>query len=99
MEVNFSSKHLAQCAENGRLAARQWGLPVARKYQERINALLDSPNFGFLRESRALRLHRLEGRRQEQYTIYLTGRWRLIITQGPGDNAVTVEEVSNHYGN
>ena len=97
--MEFSSNHLSRCAVNERLAAREWGLLLARKYQERVNALLDAPDFHFLRESRALRLHRLEGRRQEQYTIYLICRWLLIITRGPGVNAVTVEEVSNHYGN
>ena len=99
VEVEFASNHLARCAVDERLAAREWGLPLARRYQERVNALLDAPNFNFLRDARGLRLHRLEGQRREQYTIYLTGRWRLIITRGPGDNAVTVEEVSNHYGN
>ena len=98
MEVEFASNHLARCAANERLAAREWGIRVAVRYQERVNTLLDAPDFSFLRNSRALRLHRLEGQRREQYAIYLTGRWRLIITHGPGPNAVTVEEVSNHYG-
>lgn len=98
MEVEFSSNHLSRCARDIRLAAREWGLPVARKYLERISQLRDAPDFNFLRSSHALRLHSLEGRRQEQYTIYLAGRWRLIVTRGPEANAVTVEEVSNHYG-
>ena len=99
VEVEFASNHLARCAVDERLAAREWGARIARRYQERVNALLDAPDFNFLRSSQAFRLHSLEGQRREQYTIYLTGRWRLIITRGPGANTVTVEEVSNHYGN
>ena len=98
MEVEFASNQLARCATDERLADREWGLRLARRYQERVNTLLDAPDFNFLRNSRVLRLHRLEGQRREQYTIYLTGRWRLIITRGPGNHTLTVEEVSNHYG-
>lgn len=28
----------------------------------------------------------------------LVGRWRLIVTLGPAADVVTIEEVSNHYG-
>ena len=98
MEIEFATNRLERCADDYNTAVREWGSSVARRYQERIGTLLDAPNFNFLREAQALRLHRLAGRRQEQYAIYLIGRWRLIIAQGPGANAVTVQEVSNHYG-
>ena len=30
-------------------------------------------------------------------SIYLTGRWRLIVTKGDTEETVVIEEVSNHY--
>jgi plasmid maintenance system killer protein len=42
--------------------------------------------------------HPLKGDREGQYSLTVLGRWRLILTV-EGDDAVVIEEVSNHYGN
>ena len=44
-----------------------------------------------------MRLHPLKGSRKEEFSIYLTGKWRLIVTKG-GEDSVIIKEVSNHYG-
>lgn len=97
MELIFASNSLEHCADDQRAAAQQWGHLVGRKYVERIRILRDVPSFDGLRNIRALRLHRLAGRRQEQYAIDLTGAFRLILRRGSLANELIVLEVSNHY--
>ena len=46
---------------------------------------------------RSLRLHPLKGARKGELSIYLTGRWRLIVTPGDTEESVIIQEVSNHY--
>ena len=46
---------------------------------------------------RAFRMHPLHGARSGYLSIYLTGRWRLIVSRGDTDDTVIIEEVSNHY--
>lgn len=44
-----------------------------------------------------MRLHALTGRRQGQYAVDLTGRWRLIVEIHEASNSLEVLEVTNHY--
>ena len=55
-----------------------------------------STNFDRLFDLMSLHLHPLTGDRQGYYSLTLSGRWRLILTV-EGDT-VTIEEVTNHYG-
>ena len=98
MEVEFRTNELRRCYEDSARAIRRWGPDVGRRYITRIRQLYAASNFSRLYNSRALRLHALQGRHRGKFSVYLTGRWRLIVTQG-GDteDSLTVEEVSNHY--
>ncbi len=98
MEVSFANNRLLRCYEQSGQAVRRWGEAVGRKYIRRVEQIYAAPTFDTLRTIRSLRLHLLKGTRQGQYAIDLTGQWRLIITQGPAVDQVTVKEVTNHYG-
>ena len=93
----FSSNHLQRCYEQSSEATRTWGADAARRYIQRVGILLDTRVFDELYTVRALRLHPLKGNREGQYAITLVGRWRLILTYLPEEQAIRVDEVSNHY--
>ena len=97
MEVIFRTRQLRLNYEDGNRAARQWGEPVGRRYVFRINQILDVEDFYQLYNIPSLRLHRLRGERWGELSIYLTGRWRLIVTMGDTERSIIIEEVSNHY--
>ena len=97
MEIEFATNRLERCADDYNAAVREWGAPVARRYQARIRLLRGAVSFNVLRSNRSLRLHRLSGRRQRQYAIDLTNRWRLIIVAGQTENQLVVVEVTQHY--
>lgn len=97
MEIEFASNRLERCADDYRLAVREWGRPVARQYIARVRILRDAAAFRDLWGYRALRLHPLAGPRQGQYAIDLTQRWRLIVVPGPTANQLVIVEVTQHY--
>lgn len=70
---------------------------VARKYVQRVDQLLDAETLQDIRQLRFMRLHALTGRRQGQYAVDLTGRWRLIVEIHEASNSLEVLEVTNHY--
>ena len=98
MEVSFRSSQLERCYRNSQQARRRWGDVVARKYIQRVDELLDAETFQDLRQLRFMRLHALTGRRDGQFAIDLTGRWRLIVAIGEMSDSLEILEVTNHYG-
>lgn len=70
---------------------------MARKYIQRVDELLDAETFQDLRQLRFMRLHALTGRRDGQFGIDLTGRWRLIVAIREAPDSLEIVEVTNHY--
>ena len=97
MEVIFRTNELRRCYEESGRAVQQWGPDVGRRYITRIETLAQVEDFRTLYRIRRLRLHPLQGTRRGELSIYLTGRWRLIVTRGDTEDSVIIEEVSNHY--
>lgn len=60
--------------------------------------LIAAGRFSELYTVRSLRLHPLKGGREGEHSLTLVDRWRLILTYLPDEQAIHVEEVSNHYG-
>ena len=97
MEVIFRTRQLQLNYEDENRATRQWGEPLGSRYILRINQILDVENFYQLYGIPSLRLHPLRGARRGELSIYLTGRWRLIVSMGDTAESIIIEEVSNHY--
>jgi plasmid maintenance system killer protein len=96
MKVVFRNRSLERCFVSSKEASQTWGQDVARRYVQRVALLLDVERFDDLFTATALDLDPLLGDRMGQYAMTLQGRWRLIVTAE--ENTVTVEEVTNHYG-
>lgn len=97
MEIIFRTHQLRRCYEESARATRRWGPEVARKFITRVKQLQALANFQQAHNIRAMRLHALRGSARGELSITLTGRWRLIVTKGKGEDSVIIEEVSNHY--
>ena len=97
MEVSFRTNQLRRYYEESSRAIRQWGADVGRKYITRINQLYAVRDFQEAYHLRSMRLHPLKGSKRGELSIYLTGKWRLIVTKGGTEEDVIVKEVSNHY--
>ena len=97
VEVIFRTNQLRLNYEESAKGVRQWGADVGRKYITRINELYAVRDFQEAYSIRSMRLHPLKGSKTGELSIFLTGRWRLIVTIGDTEEEVIVKEVSNHY--
>ena len=97
MQVIFRTRQLQRNYEDPSRAVVDWGHAVGRHYIDRVDYLYEATDFNQLYDTRRLRLYPLRGSRTGQLSIYLTGRWRLIVTRGDTAQSIVLEEVSNHY--
>ena len=97
MEVAFRTNRLQRNYLESAMAIRDWGTAVGRKYVTRINEIYAVRGFEELYKIRSMRLHPLKGSKRGELSIYLTGKWRLIVTNDETERLVTIREVSNHY--
>ena len=98
MQVIFRTKILRKCFTNQRDAIRSFGPKVGPKYMQRIEVIRSATDIDNLRGLEMLKLHPLKGNLHGKLSIYLTGRYRLIVSVVDAGNAIQIEEVSNHYG-
>jgi toxin HigB-1 len=97
MEIAYSSNHLIKASVTLSEANRLFGVPVGRKYIQRLAVLRAVDKFTQLFGYRALRLHPLKGDRIGQYSITLTGNYRLIIEKMQEDK-VRILGVEDYHG-
>ena len=98
MEIEFPSHRLANAGSSLSEAGRLFGIPIGRKYIQRLAVLRAVDNFSQLYGLRALRLHPLKGDRSGQYAITLTGNYRLIIEKVKEDK-IRIMDVEDYHGN
>ena len=96
MKVVFRNRSLERCFVLSKEAGQTWGQEVGRRYVQRVALLLDAERFDDLFAATSLHLHPLLGDRRGEYSMTLQGRWRLIVTVD--EDTITIEEVTNHYG-
>jgi plasmid maintenance system killer protein len=96
VEIEYSSNRLIKASVNLSEANRLLGIPVGRKYIQRLAVLRAVEKFTQLFGYRALRLHPLKGDRIGQYSITLMGNYRLIIEKMQEDKMRILDEEDYH---
>jgi proteic killer suppression protein len=97
VEIELSSNRLANASVSLSEASRLFGVPVGRKYIQRLAILRATEKFSQLYGHRALRLHPLKGNRAGQYSMTLTGNYRLIVEKVREDK-VRIIDVEDYHG-
>jgi toxin HigB-1 len=98
VEIEFTSNRLTTAGQSLAEATRLIGVPIGRKYIQRLAVLRAVDKFTELYGHRALRLHPLRGDRAGQFAITLTGNYRLTIER-IGEDAVRILDVEDYHGN
>ena len=98
MNIEFASNHLSGASVSISEASRLFGVPIGRKYIQRIAVLRATDKFGQLHGLQALRLHPLKGNRAGQYSVNLNENYRLIIEKVQEDT-VRIIDVEDYHGN
>jgi proteic killer suppression protein len=97
VELEFSLNRLNNAGSSLSEASRIYGVPIGRKYIQRLNILRAVEKFSQLFGFQALRLHPLKGNRTEQYSIMLTGNYRMIVEKIKEDK-VRIVDVEDYHG-
>lgn len=98
MIINFRTRKLEDCYQQSRLASKEFGDQVARKYIQRITLIKNAKDLNEVMSLPGLRCHPLKGDRKGEYAVKLTGFYRLIFTvEGDNLHIAMIEEVSKHY--
>ena len=97
MHIEFATNRLADASVSLGEASRLFGVPVGRKYIQRLAVLRATDKFSQLHGHRTLRLHPLKGNRAGQYAMTLTGNYRLIIEKVQEDR-VRILDVEDYHG-
>ena len=97
MHIEFATNRLADAGISLTEASRLFGVPIGRKYIQRLAVLRATDKFTQLYGHQALRLHPLKGKRAGQYAMTLTGNYRLIIEKVREDR-VRITDVEDYHG-
>jgi len=98
VQIEFSTNRLRHASTNFSEASRLFGIPISRKYIQRLAIIRATDKFAELFGHRALRLHPLKGDRTGQYALTLSGNYRLIIEKLDEDK-VYIVDVEDYHGN
>lgn len=98
MEIEFATGRLEDASLSLAQASRLFGMPMGRKYIQRIGVLRATTGLGELYGLRALRFHALNGDRAGQFAMTLTGNYRLVIER-IADDRVRVLSVEDYHDN
>jgi len=97
VHIEFATNRLADAGVSLAEASRLFGVPIGRKYIQRLAVLKATDKFTQLFGHRALRLHPLKGNRAGQYAMTLTGNYRLIMERVEEDR-VRILDVEDYHG-
>jgi toxin HigB-1 len=98
VDIEFSAKRLERASLDFAESSRIFGVPIGRKYIQRILVLRAAENFSQLFGIQSLKLHPLKGNRAGQYAITLSGNYRLILEK-TGEDKVIIVDVEDYHGN
>ncbi|MBM4432375.1 MAG: Killer protein [Chloroflexi bacterium] len=97
MKIEFATNRLEAASVSISEAIHLFGVPIGRKYIQRLAVLRATDKFTQLYGHRALRLHPLKGDRAVQYAITLTGNYRLIMEKVEEDQVLIID-VEDYHG-
>jgi proteic killer suppression protein len=95
--IEFASRRLTEASLSIAAASRFFGVPIGRKYLQRLAVLRATDKFAQLYGLKALKLHQLKGDRRGEFAVTLTGNYRLILKRLDEDK-VRVMDVEDYHG-
>jgi toxin HigB-1 len=95
--IDFSTNRMAEASISFSKASQLFGVPIGRKYIQRIAVIRAADKFTQLFGLQALRFHPLKGNRAGQYSMTLTGNYRLIVEKVREDRILIVD-VEDYHG-
>ena len=108
MKVEYKTKKLKKQCEDPKNAQKFYGIKIGTKLTQRVGELLAATSLLDIQYIPSARLHRLKGKRSDEYAVDLIHPFRLVFTpilQDGGDlnklesiNIIRIEEVVDYHG-
>lgn len=108
MIVEYKSKKLKKECEDPKKAQKQYGKGIGIKLTQRVGELVAATSLLDIQYIQSARLHRLKGKRSDEYAIDLVHPFRLVIKPILKENGdlneletidiVRIEEVTDYHG-
>lgn len=108
MIIEFKSKKLQKTCEDPRIAQKQFGKTIGNRLLQRVIEFSRAESLKEISKIPAARLHKLEGKRADEYAVDLVHPFRLVfkpILDNDGDinkleliNVISIEEVIDYHG-
>lgn len=80
MDIEFKNKKIKKRCEDPREAQKEYGKIIGNKLTQRVEELRAADNLEVIRNIASMNLHKLKGRRSDEYAIDLVHPFRLIIS-------------------
>ena len=97
MYIEFATNRLTAASLRLSEATRLFGVPIGRKYIQRLAIIRAVERFTELYGHRTLRLHPLKGDRAGEYAMVLSGNYRLIIER-TSEDTIRILGVEDYHG-
>lgn len=108
MKVRYRTRKLKKQCEDPKIAQKDYGLSMGKKLTQRVGELIAATSLLDVKRIRSANLHKLKGKRADEYAVNLVHPHRLVFTpilQEDGDinelksiNIVRIEEVTDYHG-
>ncbi|MFU0800646.1 MAG: type II toxin-antitoxin system RelE/ParE family toxin [Xylanivirga thermophila] len=108
MKVEYRTKKLKKQCEDPKTAKKDYGSNIGNKLTQRVGELIAATSLLDIKYIPSARLHRLKGKRADEYAVDLVHPYRLVFTpilKEGGDinelesiNIVRIEEVKDYHG-
>lgn len=108
MILEFKNKKIQKQCENPSDAQKVYGAKIGNKLTLRVTQLIAAQNLSDIKHIPAARLHKLSGKRANEYAVDLVHPFRLVFTPVFEDgnetdklesiNIVRIEEVTDYHG-
>ena len=99
MKLTFIDEDLDRMFRDPAYRSKKWHPDLVRAFRKAANLVKASPDRKTLAAFRGLRLEKLKGDREGQYSMRVTEQWRLIARFEAAENeeqAVIIEMVDYH---
>ena len=99
MLIEYLNEELRLLAEDSTYRTKRFHPNLVRAYRKKLDIIITAPNEQSLRSFKSLRLEKLQGDRDGQYSIRLDSQFRMILRfkrVEPHKVAVLIEIVDYH---
>ena len=98
MDVEYDDPVLEQLATQADCAPKGWSRDVIRSYRKKVQIIRNATDERDLRNMRGLRLEKLKGDREGQFSIRLNDQFRLVLTfKSAADRTAVILEIVDYH--